>query len=219
MNSQPIRVLLADDHPILLAALRALLERHGYLIVGEATSGEDAIPLAARYAPHVVVMDLEMPGLGGLASISRIRAVAPSAKILILSAHDDPAEVVEALSEAGADGYLVEGDAPEELLNAIRSAGNGKRYLSSSVAPILLSRVKRQGGKTHVRDNPALTRREREVLRLIGQGMPAKEIARRLDISPKTAQVHSENIRQKLDLHSIAEMVRYAIKHGIVKLE
>ena len=89
MNDQPIRVLLADDHPILLAALRALLERHGYLIVGEAKSGEEAIPLAARYAPQVVIMDLEMPGLGGLASIPRIRAVAPAAKILILSAHDE----------------------------------------------------------------------------------------------------------------------------------
>jgi DNA-binding NarL/FixJ family response regulator len=219
MNGQPIRILLADDHHILLAALRALLERHGYLIVGEAKSGEEAIPLAARYAPHVVIMDLEMPGLGGLASIPRIRAVAPAAKILILSAHDEPADVMRVLSEAEADGYLIKGDPPEELLNAIRAASSGKRYLSSSIAPILLSRVKRPRGRTPARDGPALTRREREVLRLIGQGMPAKEIASRLDISPKTAQVHSENIRQKLDLHSIAEMVRYAIKHGIVKLD
>jgi DNA-binding NarL/FixJ family response regulator len=218
MNNSPIRVLLADDHMIVLAALRALLERHGYRIVGEATSGEEAIPLAARYAPQVVIMDLEMPGLGGLASIPRIRAVAPAAKILILSAHDEAAEVLEAVSEADADGYLVKRDAPEELLNAIRAASNGKRYLSSSVAPILLSRVKRSPGRAPVRNGPVLTRREREVLRLIGQGMPAKEIAQRLNISPKTAQVHSENIRQKLNLHSIAEMVRYAIKHGIVKL-
>jgi DNA-binding NarL/FixJ family response regulator len=90
MNNQPIRVLLADDHPIFLASLRALLERHGYLIVGEATSGEEAIPLAARYHPQIVVMDLEMPGLGGLASIPRIRAAAPASRILILSAHDEP---------------------------------------------------------------------------------------------------------------------------------
>lgn len=219
MNNQPIRVLLADDHPILLAALRALLERHGYLIVGEATTGEEAIPLAARYAPQVVIMDLEMPGLGGLATISRIRDAAPAAKILILSAHDEPADVMAALSEAGADGYLVKGDAPEELLNAIRAASNGKRYLSSSVAPILLNRVKQSPARNAARNGQILTRREREVLRLIGQGITAKEIAQRLDISPKTAQVHSENIRQKLNLHSIAEMVRYAIKHGIVKLE
>jgi DNA-binding NarL/FixJ family response regulator len=164
-------------------------------------------------------MDLEMPGLGGLASIPRIRAVAPAAKILILSAHDEPSEVMRVLSEAEADGYLIKGDSPEELLNAIRATSNGKRYLSSSIAPILLSRVKRSSGRTPARENAGLTRREREVLRLIGQGMPAKEIAQRLDISPKTAQVHSENIRQKLSLHSIAEMVRYAIKHGIVRLD
>jgi DNA-binding NarL/FixJ family response regulator len=219
MNNQPIRVLLADDHPIFLASLRALLERHGYLIVGEATSGEEAIPLAARYHPQVVVMDLEMPGLGGLASIPRIRAAAPASRILILSAHDEPQDVIEALSESGADGYLVKGDAPEELLNAMRAAGNGKRYLSSSVAPILLSRLKRPPKGVTASNTPGLTRREREVLRLIGQGVPTKEIADRLGISPKTAQVHSENIRAKLNLHSIAEMVRYAIKHRIVKLE
>ncbi|HTT77589.1 MAG TPA: response regulator transcription factor [Candidatus Binataceae bacterium] len=220
MNNQPIRVLLADDHPIFLASLRALLERHGHLIVGEATTGEEAIPLAARFRPQVVVLDLEMPGLGGLASIPRIRAAAPASRILILSAHDEPADVIEALSKSGADGYLVKGDAPEELLNAIRAASNGKRYLSSSVAPILLSRVNQplpKGKNGH--NTSGLTRREREVLRLIGQGVATKEIAQRLGISPKTAQVHSENIRMKLNLHSIAEMVRYAIKHRIVKLE
>lgn len=219
MNDQPIRVLLADDHPIFLASLRALLERHGYLIIGEATTGEEAIPLAARYHPQVVVMDLEMPGLGGLASIPRIRAVAPASRILILSAHDEPRDVIEALSESGADGYLVKGDAPEELLNAMRAAGSGKRYLSSSVAPILLSRLKRPPKGATPSNAPGLTRREREVLRLVGQGVPTKEIAHRLGISPKTTQVHSENIRMKLNLHSIAEMVRYAIKHRIVKLE
>jgi len=219
VSSQPIRVLLADDHPIFLASLRALLERHGYLIVGEATSGEEAIPLAARFHPQVVIMDLEMPGLGGLASIPRIRAAAPASSILILSAHDEPFDVIEALSESGADGYLVKGDAPEELLNAMRAATNGKRYLSSSVAPILLSRLKRLPKGTNASNAPGLTRREREVLRLIGQGVPTKEIAQRLGISPKTTQVHSENIRMKLNLHSIAEMVRYAIKHRIVKLE
>jgi DNA-binding NarL/FixJ family response regulator len=164
-------------------------------------------------------MDLEMPGLGGLASIRRIRAVAPSSRILILSAHDEPQDVIEALSESGADGYLVKGDAPEELLNAIRAASNGKRYLSSSVAPVLLSRLKRPPKGMSGSNAPGLTPREREVLRLIGQGVPTKEIAQRLGISPKTAQVHSENIRTKLNLHSIAEIVRYAIKHRIVKLE
>lgn len=218
MNEASIRVLLADDHLIVLAALRALLERHGYLIVGEAASGEEAILMAARYAPQVVIMDLEMPGLGGLASISRIRAVAPAAKILILSAHNEEFDVMTALSDEGADGYLVKIDTPGELINAIRATSDGKPYISSSVAPVLLRRANRSSRQNSGLHGRALTRREREVLRLVAQGISAKEIAQRLDISPKTAQVHSENIRQKLGVHSIAEMVHYAIKHGIIKL-
>jgi DNA-binding NarL/FixJ family response regulator len=217
-GGEPIRVLLADDHRVLLASLRALLERHGHVIVGEATSAEEAIPLAARLHPQVVVMDLEMPGMGGLASIPRIHRVAPASKVLILSAHDEEPEIIEALSEAGAAGYLVKGDAPEELLNAIRAVNRGKRYLSTSVAPILLGRLKHGQAKADGGAGSPLTRREREVLRLVGQGASGKEIAAKLGISPKTAQVHRENIRQKLNLHSIADMVRYAIKHRIVKL-
>ncbi|MGA2410836.1 MAG: response regulator transcription factor [Candidatus Binataceae bacterium] len=219
MSGEAIRVLLADDHRVLLASLRALLERHGYVIVGEATTAEEALPLAARLHPQVVVMDLEMPGMGGLAALPRLRRIAPNSSVLILSAHDEEPEVIEALSEAGAAGYLVKGDAPEELLNAIRAVSSGKRYLSTSVAPILLSRLKHGQGDSNGAVGPSLTRREREVLRLVGQGASGKEIAQKLGISPKTAQVHRENIRQKLNLHSIADMVRYAIKHRIVKLD
>jgi len=217
MTGEPIRVLLADDHRVLLASLRALLERHGYLIVGEAITAEEAIPMAARFHPQVIVLDLEMPGMGGLASIPRLHRVSPASNVLILSAHEHEREVIEALSVAGAAGYLVKGDAHEELLNAISAVSAGKRYMSSSIAPILLRRLQYPPGGGG--GGSSLTRREREVLRLVGQGASGKEIALRLGISPKTAQVHRENIRHKLDLHSIADMVRYAIKHQIVKLD
>jgi two-component system nitrate/nitrite response regulator NarL len=217
ISSLPIRVLLADDHSILLASLRALLEQHGFAVVGAVTSGEEAIAMAARCRPHVVVMDVEMPGLGGLAAIARIREIAPASQVLMLSAHSEESDVIEALSEAGAAGYLVKHDALGELLNAITAVASCKRYMSSSIAAVLLRHIKSppQGS---ARELSTLTLREREVLRLTAQGARAKAIAASLSMSPKTAQVHSENIRRKLELHSAADLVRYAIQHRILKL-
>ena len=215
-SDQVIRVLIADDHRVLIGAMRALLERHGFEIVGEATTGEEALTLAAKVHPHVVVMDLEMPGTGGLAAAHRMKHAAPAARVLILSAHDDEADVLEALNDAGVAGYLVKGDAPEELISAVRTVASGKRYLSPAIARIVLTQLKnpRSGGS----ENPGgLTLREREVLRLLAGGATSKDIAQRLGISPKTAQAHRENIKNKLGVHSTAEMVRYAIAHKIVK--
>jgi DNA-binding NarL/FixJ family response regulator len=213
-----IRVLLADDHRVLIGSLRALLEHHGCLVVGEAVNGEDALALAAKVHPQVVIMDLEMPGTGGLAAAHRMKRVAPAAKVLILSAHDDESEVLEALDEAGVAGYLVKRDAPEELISAVRTVAGGKRYRSPSIAPILLSRLRNPRTRT-VAGNIPITLREREVLRLVSEGATSKDIALKLGISPKTAQVHRENLRDKLGLRTTAEMVRYAIKHKIVKID
>jgi DNA-binding NarL/FixJ family response regulator len=213
-----IRVLLADDHRVLLGSLRALLERHGFEIVGEATTGEQALAVAAKVHPQVIVMDLEMPGTGGLAAAHRMKQMAPMAKVLILSAHDDESDVLEALNDAGVAGYLVKSDAPEELVAAVRAVASGKRYLSSAVAPILLSQFKnprRRGAGSENR----LTLREREVLRLLTNGATSKDIAQSLGISPKTAQAHRENIKDKLGLRSTAELVRYALKHRIIKAD
>jgi len=213
-----IRVMLADDHRVLMGSLRALLERHGCEIVGEAIDGEEALALAAKMRPQVIVMDLEMPGTGGLAAAHRMKRAAPAAKVLILSAHDDESDVLEALNEAGVAGYLVKRDAPEELISAVHAVASGKRYLSPSVAPILLSRLKNPRPRGGANELP-ITLREREVLRLISQGATSKEIAQKLGISPKTAQAHRENLRGKLGLRTTAEMVRYAIKHKLVKME
>jgi two-component system response regulator NreC len=213
---EAIRVLIADDHRVLIGSLRALLEHHGFEIVGEATTGEEALAIAAKVHPHVIVMDLEMPGTGGLAAAHRMKQAAPTAKVLILSAHDDESDVLEALNDAGVAGYLVKSDAPEELISAVRSVAIGKRYLSSAIAPIVLRQLKNprlasSGSQT------GLTLRELEVLRLLSDGSTSKDIAQRLDISPKTAQAHRENIKNKLGLRSTAAMVRYAIKHKIIK--
>jgi DNA-binding NarL/FixJ family response regulator len=213
-----IRVMLADDHRVLLGSLKLLLERHGCEVVGEATTGEAAVAVAAKVRPQVVVMDLEMPGTGGLAAAHRMKQAAPAAKVLILSAHEDESDVLEALNEAGVAGYLVKSDAPEELVSAVRAVAAGKRYLSPSVAPILLNRLRNPRPRGTPRASP-ITLREREVLRLLSEGATSKDIARELGISPKTAQAHRENLKDKLSLHTTAEMVRYAIQHKIVKLE
>jgi two-component system NarL family response regulator len=213
-GSNPIRVMLADDHRVLRDSLRLFLEQNGCEVVGEASTGEEALALAARVRPQVLVMDLEMPGVGGLAITHRIVKLSPAPHVLILSAYDDEEYVIEALTRAGAAGYLLKSDGAAELINAVRAIIAGKRYLSPSVAPILLGRLQSSEPSLPILD--LLTRREREVLRLIAQGATGKEIAERLGISPKTAQVHRENLKQKLNLRTTAALVRYAIKHRIV---
>ncbi len=214
-----IQVVLADDHRMFRDPLRLLLERGGECeVVGEAASGEEAVALTAKLHPQVTILDIGMPGMGGIAAAHRIAKASPASKVLMLSQYDDEEYVLEALTEAGAAGYLLKTDAPEELLDAVRAVHAGKSYLSPSIAPILLSRITRPRTAQHS-NKFTLTRREREVLKLIGDGATSKDIALKLDISPKTAQVHRDNLKQKLNLRSTAEMVRYAIKHKIVKLD
>ncbi|MGH7907913.1 MAG: response regulator [Candidatus Binataceae bacterium] len=216
METEPrIRVLLADDHRLVREGLRAILERECE-IAGEAATGEEAFALAAKTHPHVIVLDIGMPGIGGLAAAHRLSRITPAPKIIILSQFDDEEYVLEALGEAGAAGYLVKTDAATELLGAIRTVHAGKHYVSPSVAHVVLSKLNRpKSGPAAV----ALTQREREVLKLISEGAAAKEIARRLGISPKTAQAHRENLKQKLNLRSTAEMVRYALRHKFTRLD
>jgi two-component system response regulator NreC len=188
-----IRVLLADDHRILREALRMVLASECD-VVGEASNGEQAVALAAAH---------------------RISKDVPACKVLVLSQYDDEEYVLEALTEAGAAGYVVKTDAAAELLSAVHA---GRRYLSPSIAPIVLAQL-RNPGPADPSAPPRLTRREREVLKLIGEGATTKEVAQRLGISAKTAQVHRENVKQKLDLHSTAAMVRYAIKHKLIRID
>jgi len=212
-----IRVMLADDHRILRDALRSLLATECE-VVAEASDGEQAVAIAARAKPQVVVMDIGMPGIGGLAAARRIARETPACKVLMLSQYDDEEYVLEALGEAGASGYLVKTDAAAELLSAVRSVHSGRKYLSPTIAPIVLARLRNGAPAKPSRDSTP-TRREREVIKLIGEGATTKEVAHRLGISVKTAQVHRDNLKQKLDLHSTAAIVRYAIKHKMIRID
>jgi DNA-binding NarL/FixJ family response regulator len=212
-----IRVLLADDHRILRDALRSVLATECE-VIAEASDGEQAVAIATQLKPHVVVMDIGMPGIGGLAAARRIAKEAPACKVLMLSQYDDEEYVLEALGEAGASGYVVKTDAAAELLSAVRAVHSGRKYLSPSVAPIVLARL-RNGSPAKLSRAATPTRREREVLKLIGEGATTKEVANRLGISVKTAQVHRDNLKQKLELRSTAAIVRYAIKHKMIRID
>lgn len=216
-GTERIRVLIADDHRLFREALRAVLERE-YEVVGEAASGEEAVALAARMRPNIVLLDIGMPGVGGLNAAYRLVKQVPASKVVILSQHDDEDYVIEAMVEAGAAGYLVKTDAAAELLNALRAVAAGRSYLSSAVAPAVLARLKNPA-RAAADGGVKLTRREREVLSLIGEGATSKEIAAHLGISPKTAQVHRDNLKQKLKAKSTAAMVRYAIRHKLIRTE
>jgi two-component system response regulator NreC len=221
MGNERISVLIADDHRLFREALRVVLERECD-VVGEAASGEEAVALAARTHPNIVLLDVGMPGVGGLNAAHRLAREAPSSKVVVLSQHDDEEYVIEAMVEAGAAGYLVKTDAAAELLSALRAVAAGRRYLSAAVTPAVLARLKNTRGAAN--DGSAvpavkLTRREREVLSLIGEGATSKDIAASLNISPKTAQVHRDNLKQKLKAKSTAAMVRYAIKHKLIRVD
>ena len=212
-----IRVLLADDHRIVREALRMVLERDCE-VIAETASGEEAVAIAVRLKPQVVVMDLAMAGIGGLSAARRIAKEAPVCKVLVLSQYEDEEYVLEALGEAGCAGYMVKTDAAAELLRAVRTVNSGRPYLSPTIAPVFLAQL-RNGSPVKAPRAANPTRREREVLKLIGEGATTKEVARRLDISVKTAQAHRENLKQKLNLRSTAAMVRYAIKHKLIRLD
>jgi DNA-binding NarL/FixJ family response regulator len=202
-QDERIRVLLADDHRLVREALRIVLERDCE-IVAEAATGEEAVALAAKTKPHVVVLDIEMPGLGGLAAAHQLAKGLPATKVLILSQYQDEEYVLEALSEAQAAGYMVKTDAASELLNAVRAVRSGKRYLSPSIAPIVLSRLAHPVASAG-QNQSHLSRRERQVLRLISEGATSKEIA--------------ASSTSKLNLRSTAAMVRYAIKRKLIRID
>jgi two-component system response regulator NreC len=216
-QASPPRVLIVDDHHIVRSSLRAMLEQHGCEVVGEASTASEALAMASRARPQVVLMDLEMPGADGISATREVRKALPNAKVLFLSAHDEEKDVIEALTGAGALGYLLKSDAPDELLNGVRVVASGRRFLSPSIAPMLLQHI--SDPKRSRTGGPALTTREREVLRLVSQGATSKEIAQQLRISPKTAQVHRDNLKQKLNLRTTADLVRFAVRHKIVKLD
>ncbi len=208
-----LRVLLVDDHAVVRAGYRSLLDAAPDIqVVAEAESGEQACQLFAQQSPSVVVMDLSLPGIGGLEAIRRIIARDKSAAILVFSMHDDIAFVEKAM-QAGALGYITKNCAPEIMLDGVRAVAAGQSYLDKTLAQNMALR------KSHADEDvfACLTTREFEIFCLLAQGMSPHEAASELALSYKTVANYSTQIKAKLNVHNMAELVRLAMRHGIIK--
>jgi DNA-binding NarL/FixJ family response regulator len=215
----PIRVLIADDHRIVRTGIRAFLEsKQDITVVGEAGTGEEALALAQALRPDVAVMDLNMPGMGGLEAIRRIKEEAAEVHVVALTMHGDQRFFLEALA-AGAEAYVLKGADPAQLLAAVRAAAAGTAYLTPDQAQRMLAEYRRAGERETEGTGAALTAREREVLTLIAGGMTGKAIAEQLSLSPNTVERHRTNIMNKLGLHNRADLVRFAIRERLIDNE
>ena len=218
--SDQIRLLLADDHAVVRSGLRMLLEAQPDMtIVGEAETGQEAIRRVAELSPDVVLMDIEMPGMNGIEATRRIKANAPASAVLALTMYEDDQYFFEML-RAGASGYVPKRAAPDELVSAIRAVSRGEVFLYPSLAGRLVQDYLRRGPAGEGEPpGDELTPREQEVLTLIAQGFSNNEIADQLVISAKTVDRHRENIMRKLNLHNRVDLVKYALRKGLIGLE
>jgi len=214
-----IRVLLADDHKIVREGLMSLLEKEPDIdVVAMADNGRTAVQLAGELKPDVAVLDIAMPEMNGIEATRRISRDDPQVKVLALSMHSARRFVTEALS-AGAKGYLLKDCAAEELVRAIRTVAGNETYLSPKVAGLIVKDYLKHSPETTLSDNSCLTNREREILQLIAEGESTKGIAFKIGVSIKTVETHRQQIMKKLNLHSVAELTRYAIREGLTPLE
>ena len=215
--SNPIRVVLADDHAVLRAGLRALLEAEPDMtVVGEAANGDEAVEQVRKLHPDVIVMDLTMPGLGGLAATRRISASETETKVLVLTVHAEE-EYLLPVIDAGASGYVTKTSADRDLVKAIRVVATGEVFLYPHAAKLLLQRYKVAGSSGGGDPMQRLTQREREVLSLTAAGYSSTEIGERLFISPKTVDTYRSRIMHKLELNHRSELVRFALETGLLK--
>jgi two-component system response regulator NreC len=212
-----VTVLVADDHTIIRSGLRHLIEREPDLqVVGEAANGREAIDLAQRLRPDVVILDITMPKLNGIDAGKQIIANVAKTRVIILSMHSDEGYVLKAL-RAGARGYLLKDSAESDIINAIRAVSAGKAYFSPEISRMLADDYVRQLQQRGVEDSyELLSLREREVLQLLAEGKSNKEIATMLKISPHTIETHRSNIFEKLNLHSLPELILYAVRKGAI---
>jgi two-component system response regulator NreC len=212
-----IRILLADDHNVMRRGLRLLLESQpGFSVVGEAADGRQAVEQAELTKPDVAVLDIAMPHLSGTDAAQRIGEMLPTTAIVILSMHSDEGYVLRAL-KAGAKAYLLKDSAEGDLIEAIKSVDEGKTFFSAEITRMLVEDYVRELKTRGVEDTyELLTSREREVLQLLVEGKSNKEIAASLSLSPYTVETHRRNLQEKLNLHSFAELILYAVRKGII---
>ncbi|MBN1270219.1 MAG: response regulator transcription factor [Kiritimatiellae bacterium] len=215
-----IRLLIADDHKLMRDGLRAMIEKEPDMeVVGEAEDGQTTVRLAKQANPHLIVMDVSMPDLNGIDATRKILAANPNVKVVALSGHANQHFVRDMLA-SGASAYILKHTAYDELLRAIRTVMKGKKYLSPEVARGVMDAYvelsKPSGGKQAF---VVLTEREREVLQMTAEGKSTKEVSSDLGVSIKTIETHRHNIMEKLDLHSVAELTKYAIREGLTSVD
>jgi DNA-binding NarL/FixJ family response regulator len=212
-----IRVVVADDHTIIRSGLRMLLEREaGFEVVGEASDGRQAVEMAESLKPDVIMLDIGMPNLNGIEATRQIVQKLPRTRVVVLSMHSDESYVLKAL-KSGARGYLLKDSAESDILNAIRAVSEGKAYFSPEISKMLVDDYMRQMQQRGVEDSyELLTAREREILQLLAEGKSNKDISSALNLSPYTVETHRSNILQKLNLHSLPELILYAVRKGVI---
>ena len=212
-----LRILLADDHTLVRQGLRKVLEeRPEWQVVAEAGDGREAVRLAEEFKPDVAVVDVAMPLLNGIETTRQITRRAPQTKVLVLSMYSDEAYVIQML-KAGATGYLLKDSADVDLLQAVQAVSQGKSFFSPAVARLMSDDYAHQRGGDAVDRYESLSGREREIFQLVAEGKINKEIAALLFISPSTVETHRGRIMEKLDLHSAAEIVLYAVRRGVIR--
>lgn len=215
---RPVQILLADDHEVVRKGLRALLEAQpGWKVIAEATDGRDAVEKARDLHPDVAIVDIGMPCLNGLEATRQIVKKAPRTRVLVLTMHDTN-PLIQQVVKAGARGYVLKSDVASDLVSAVEALCRDQTFFTSKVSQIILDRyVGKAGEETSADVDSPLTPREREVVQLLAEGKSSKEVASVLGISVKTAETHRINLMRKLDCHSVAEVVRYAVRNLIAE--
>lgn len=214
---KPARVLIADDHEVVRHGIRVMVQSHPNLeVCGEAADGRQAVLLAAKLRPDIVIIDIGMPQLNGLDATRQIAHADPNVKVLILTMHESEQIVREVLA-AGARGYLLKSDAGRDLIAALEALAGRKTFFTSKVAEIVLETYLK-GGHEKPLSKDILTSREREVVQLLAEGKSTKEVAVALGLSVKTAETHRSNLMRKLDVHSVSQLVLYAVRNNIVQV-
>lgn len=215
-----IKILIADDHALIRAGIATLLQHYPeFIVVGEATDGVEAVEMTGKVQPDVVLIDLAMPKMNGIEATRQIRERFPKTRVLVLTMHEND-EYIYQILKSGAGGYVLKDSSREELCNAIRAVARGEKFFSSRVSEIMVESFVRRSEQPPIELSSAdipLTKREKEILTLVAEGLTNQQIADKLFISPRTVDTHRTNIMQKLDLHDVASLVRYAIKHGLVR--
>ena len=213
------RVLIADDHKIVREGLKALIDKQESMqVVAEADNGLEAVRLARKLQPDVVIMDLGMPQMNGIEATREVTAHEPGIKVIALSMHSDKRFVLQMI-KAGASGYVLKDSAFEELITAIKTVVSNQSYLSPKITDVVIKDYVQTLSKGDVSAFSVLTAREREVLQLLAEGRSTKEIAASLSVSVKTVETHRQQIMSKLNIHSVAELIKYAIREGLTSLD